>query len=144
MALFRLKTRSAKVLAHPAVSFHLLPLPLKSSQPEKPAPKPAAQPSKRTRSRTPVRPATAPTKGKGKGKGGKNKKGARPEHSATAYAGHLTCPKGARRQNPEKSAHEACTYVPSLGANSTIACRTTDDKSQWTTQFCNLIPFEAM
>ena len=34
-----LEDEISKVLAHPAVSFHLLPLPLKSSQPEKPASK---------------------------------------------------------------------------------------------------------
>ena len=64
-----LETEIAKVLAHPSVTFHLLPLPLKSSSDKPVQPKAAATP-KRTRSRTPPKgnPA-APSKGKGKGKG---------------------------------------------------------------------------
>lgn len=65
------------VLAHPSVSFHLLPLPTKAVTDTKPAvPKATATP-KRTRSRTPPKPAPH-SKGKGKGKGGKTKRGRGP------------------------------------------------------------------
>jgi len=75
-----LETEIQKALSHPSVSFHLLPLPGKTSnnpKPDKPAPK-------RTRSRTPPRaspskPEAANPKGQGKGKGRKgNKKGRGP------------------------------------------------------------------
>ena len=77
-----LEDEISKVLAHPAVSFHLLPLPLKSSQPEKPAVKPAAPAPKRTRSRTPVKPAPAPSKRQRQRKRRQEQEGTRPEHSA--------------------------------------------------------------
>jgi hypothetical protein len=76
-----LETEIQKALSHPTVSFHLLPLPAKTSsnpKPDKPAPK-------RTRSRTP--PKASPSKpeapnakghGKGKGRKGSNKKGRGP------------------------------------------------------------------
>ena len=68
-----------KVLAHPSVSFHLLPLPMKIHPPEKPQPvKPAAPANKRARSRTPPKSTATPAKGKGKGKGGKSKRGRGP------------------------------------------------------------------
>jgi len=74
-----LEEELSKVLAHPSVCFHLLPMPLKSPNPEKPAAaKPTAPTPKRARSRTPVRTNPGPSKGKGKGKGGKNKKGRGP------------------------------------------------------------------
>ena len=61
-----------KVLSHPSVSFHLLPLPTKSEKPAA-APKPKAtprpEPARPTRSRTPKRPSK-PSKGQGKGKKG--------------------------------------------------------------------------
>ena len=65
-----------KVLAHPSVSFHLLPLSVKAAA-EKPIQPKGPQQPKRTRSRTPPRlPGPAPkTKGKGKGK---NKRGRGP------------------------------------------------------------------
>ena len=70
-----LETEIQQVLAHPSVSFHLLPLPIKAA--DKPKPKPAAQPK---RSRSPSRQTTTPsaTKGKGKGKKGQTKKGRGP------------------------------------------------------------------
>lgn len=72
-----LETEIRQVLSQPNVSFHLLPLPLKSA--EKPAQPKAAPAPKRTRSRTPPKPsAPSSQKGKGKGKGGKNKRGRGP------------------------------------------------------------------
>ena len=65
----------AKVLAHPSVTFHLLPLPLRAATDKPIQPKAAATP-KHTRSRThPKGNPSAPAKGKGKGKGGKSKRG---------------------------------------------------------------------
>jgi len=69
-----LETEIQKALAHPTVSFHLLPLPAKSSVPEKP---------KKDRSRTlpkssPANKGAPSTKGKGKGRKGSNKKGRGP------------------------------------------------------------------
>ena len=73
-----LEIEIAKVLAHPSVTFHLLPLPLRASSDRPSQPKAAATP-KRTRSRTPPKANTsAPAKGKGKGKGGKSKRGRGP------------------------------------------------------------------
>ena len=73
-----LETELQTVLAHPTVSFHLLPLPLKAVSEKPPAtPKAAAQPPRKTRSRTPIR-NQPPSKGKGKGKGGKGKRGRGP------------------------------------------------------------------
>jgi hypothetical protein len=54
------------VLAHPSVSFHLLPLPVSAKTPN---PKPKAQPR---RSRSPTRWTTPPPSQKGKGKGKRN------------------------------------------------------------------------
>lgn len=73
-----LETEIAKVLAHPSVTFHLLPLPMRTPAEKPGQPKAAAAP-KRTRSRTPRRasPSRA-NKGKGKGKGGKSKRGRGP------------------------------------------------------------------
>ena len=72
-----LETELKQVLSHPTVSFHLLPLPLKSA--EKPAQPKATPAPKRTRSRTPPKhPAPSSQKGKGKGKGGKSKRGRGP------------------------------------------------------------------
>ena len=70
--------RDRQGLAHPSVSFHLLPLPMKPGSDKPMHPKAAAAP-KRTRSRSPPRNnvAAAP-EGKGKGKGGKNKRGRGP------------------------------------------------------------------
>ena len=52
--------------------------------------------------------------------------------------------RGAKRQNLVTHAPEDFTCALSLGANSTIACRIIADKPKWTTQFCILIPFEAV
>ena len=73
-----LESEIAKVLAHPSVTFHLLPLPLRTTTDKQIQPKATAAP-KRTRSRTPPKGnPSAPAKGKGKGKGGKSKRGRGP------------------------------------------------------------------
>ena len=72
-----LETELQNVLAHPTVSFHLLPLPLKSASDKPVHPKAAPQPPRKTRSRSPIR-TQAPSKGKGKGKNNKGKRGRGP------------------------------------------------------------------
>ena len=91
-----LETEIQQVLAHPSVSFHLLPLPVKTA--DKPKPDKPKGPTQPRRSRSPARrdtPNPGP-KGKGKGKKGTNKKGRGPNIPKGLIGKNLQTSKGDR------------------------------------------------
>ena len=103
-----LEVEIQKALAHPSVTFHLLPLPAKPVSTQGP------QKPKRDRSRTPPKadaPATKTNPNKGKGKGrGKNKKGRGPNIPRGLIGKSLQTPSGERlcwAWNLEKGCNEA-------------------------------------
>ena len=135
------------LLAHPSVSFHLLPLPAKG--PEKPAPaapKPKATP-KRVRSRSPKRLASSPPKGKGKGKG--NKRGRGPNVPKGLIGKNLQTTAGERlcwafnlqQGCSEADAAEDFIFAPSQAVRSHTAFSSTSDKLKRMPRFCrNPVP----